>query len=117
MVNYPTVNQELLDRVISHLRESGINLSIEDLSTGVNLLKDEILYQFVKEFVSQIEKIITIDPSLTEKEILQIVAKNIVDYLGAQVASMRIYNPEREEMVSFGSYPMAVEVYEETIPI
>jgi len=80
-------------------------------------LKDEILYPFLKEFVNQIEKIIAIDPTLAEKEILQIVAKNIVDYLGAQVASIRIYNPEREEMVSFGSYPHDVEVYEETIPL
>jgi len=94
-----------------------MNLSPEDLSTGVNILGDEILYQFVKEFINQIEKFIAIDPSLTEKEILQIVAKNIVDYLGAQVASMRIYNPERGEMVSFGSYPHDVEVYEETIPL
>jgi nitrogen-specific signal transduction histidine kinase len=117
MMNYPTVNQELLERVISHLREKGMNLSLEDLSTGVNILKDEILYQFVKEFVNQIEKIIAIDPSLTEKEILQIVAKNMVDYLGAQVASMRIYNPDREEMVSLGSYPHDVAIYEETIPL
>ena len=80
-------------------------------------MKDEILYPFLKEFVNQIEKIIAIDPTLAEKEILQIVAKNIVDYLGAQVASIRIYNPEREEMVSFGSYPHDVEVYEETIPL
>jgi hypothetical protein len=114
---YPTINQELLERVISHLREKGMNLSLEDLSTGVNLLKDEILYQFVKEFVNQIEKIIAIDPSLKEKEILQIVAKNIVSYLDAQVASVRIYNPEREEMVSLGSYPHDVEVYEEAIPL
>jgi len=116
-VNYPIINQELLDRAIFHLREQGVNLSLEDLSTGVNILRDEILHPFLKEVVNQIEKTAAIDPSLTEKEILQIVAKNIVDYLGAQVASMRIYNPEREEMVSFGSYPMDVEVYEETIPL
>jgi GAF domain-containing protein len=117
MMNYPRVNQELLGRVISHLREKGVNLSLEDLSTGVNLLKVEILYQFTKEFINQIEKIITIDPTFTEKEILQIVAKHIVDYLGAKVASFRIYNPEREELVSFGSYPHDVEVSEETIPL
>ena len=117
MIHDPTTNQELLDRAISHLREKGLNLSPGDLSTGVNPLKDEILYQFLKEFVNQIEKIIAIDPTLTEKEILQIVAKNIVDYLGAQIASFRIYNPEREELVSFGSYPHDVEVFEETIPL
>ena len=117
MMNDLTINQELLDRAISHLREKGVNLSLEDLSTGVNILKDEILYQFVREFISQVEKILAIDPSLTEKEILQLVAKYIVDYLGAQVVSIRIYSPEREEMVSFGSYPHDVEVYEETIPL
>jgi signal transduction histidine kinase len=117
MMNYLTSNQELLERVISHLREKGADLSHEDLSTEINNLKDEILYHFTREFVSQVEKIIGVDPSLTEKEILQIVAKNIVDYLGARVASIRIYHPEKDEMVSFGSYPRDIELYEETIPL
>ncbi len=117
MIKDPTLDQEFLNRVISHLKEKGMALSLEDLSTVVHLTEGEILYPFFREFVNQIEKIIAIDPSLTEKEILQIVAKNIVDYLGAEVASMRIYNPEREELVSFGSYPPEVEVSEETIPL
>lgn len=111
------INQELLERINSLLREKGINLSIEDISTGVHLIKDEILYRCVNGLVSQVEKILAVDPSLAEREILEIVAKSIVDYFSAQVASIRIYSPERGEMFSFGSYPRNVEVYEDTIPV
>jgi len=110
------IDQELLERINSHFRGKGISLPPEDLSAGVNLIKDEILYQGINGLVSQIEKILAIDPSLSDKEILHIVAKNIMDYFGAQVVNIRIYSPEREEMVSFGFYPHDVEVYEETMP-
>ena len=111
------IDQELLERINSHWREKGINLSIEDVSTGVHLIKDEILYRCVNGLVSQVEKILAIDPSLTEKEILQIVANDIMEYFDAQVVSIGIYSSEREKVVSFGSYPHDVEVYEETIPL
>jgi hypothetical protein len=116
-MNYLTINQDLLERINSLLREKGINLSIEDISTGVHLINDEILYRCVNGLVSQVEKILAIDPSLAEREILEIVGKNIVDYFDAQIASIRIYSPERGEMFSFGSYPQNVEVYEDTIPV
>ena len=111
------IDQDLLERINSHWREKGINLSIEDVSTGVHLIKDEILYRCVNGLVSWVEKILAIDPSLTEKEILQIAANNTMEYFDAQVVSVGIYSPERERVVSFGSYPHDVEVYEETIPL
>jgi signal transduction histidine kinase len=39
-----------------------------------------------------------------------------VEFLGAEAASIRIYDPGREEMISFGSYPAPVEGREEAIP-
>src|SRR4030043_1639862 len=57
-----------------------------------------------------------INPTLAEKEILETVAKTVVEYLGAEAASLRIYDPGREEMVSFGSYPDYTEGREETVP-
>ncbi|MDP3016998.1 MAG: GAF domain-containing sensor histidine kinase, partial [Deltaproteobacteria bacterium] len=57
-----------------------------------------------------------INPSLTEKEILEALARNVVEFLSAEAASIRIYNPKREEMVSFGSYPGEGGDREEAIP-
>jgi signal transduction histidine kinase len=66
--------------------------------------------------ISQTETILEINPSLTERTILEIVAKNVAGFLGAKAASIRIYDPGREEMISFGSYPSRAEDREETIP-
>jgi hypothetical protein len=46
MTSDPTINQELPDGAISHLRGKNINLSTKDLSTGVNILKGEIPYPY-----------------------------------------------------------------------
>ncbi len=43
-------------------------------------------------------------------------AKNIVEFLEAKAATVRIYDPEKGEMISFGSYPDITEDREETIP-
>src|SRR4030067_1755357 len=43
-------------------------------------------------------------------------AKNVVLFLRAEAASIRIYDPGREEMVFFGSYPKLNEDREEAIP-
>jgi signal transduction histidine kinase len=57
-----------------------------------------------------------IDPTLPEKEILQIVARSMVIYFHAEAASIRIYDPIRDEMVAFGTYPGLFGDQEEAIP-
>ncbi|MGZ3539226.1 MAG: GAF domain-containing protein, partial [Thermodesulfobacteriota bacterium] len=85
--------------------------------TGVvDMITEEVIYRYVDRLISQSEAILEINPSLTEKEILEIVAKNVVEFLGAEAASIRIYDPGKEEMISFGSYPAQAEDREETIP-
>ena len=81
-----------------------------------DLSKDEILYGYVNRLITQAERILDIDPGLTEREILKLVARTIVEYFGAEVASIRISDPERKEMISYGSYPSLDENREETIP-
>lgn len=82
----------------------------------VNTITEEVIHQYVDRLISQAETILEINPSLMEKEILEIVAKNVVEFLAAKAASIRIYDPGREEMISFGSYPSQAEGREETIP-
>jgi signal transduction histidine kinase len=98
------------------LKRKGCNLSLEEVMTVVDLIREEVLYQYVERLISQVETILEINPSLSEKEILETVAKNVADYLGAEAVSIRIYDPGREEMVFFGSYPKLYDDREEAIP-
>ncbi|MDI6763101.1 MAG: GAF domain-containing sensor histidine kinase [Thermodesulfobacteriota bacterium] len=109
-------NQEHLESIKSRLLEKGFNLSPEDVNGVIGLIKDEIGYCYVKQLITQVGKILEINPSLTESEILQLVARTIVEYLGAEATSIRIYDPEEKGMVSYGSYPSFDESCEEVIP-
>jgi signal transduction histidine kinase len=98
------------------LKGKGCNLSLKEVMTVVDLIREEILYQYVERLISQVETILEINPSLSEKEILETVARTVADYLGAEAVSIRIYDPGREEMVSFGAYPALNDDMEEAIP-
>src|SRR4030043_2277096 len=110
------IDQKRLESISSRLLEKGIHLSLEEVNGGANLVKDEMLYWYVNQLITQVEKILDIDPSLTEREILRLVARTIVENLDAEASSIRIYDPERKEMISSGSYPSPTENDEEIIP-
>ena len=110
------VDQKLLESIMTNLREKGCGLSLEEVATVVDLIKEEVIFLYVDQVISQAETILEINPSLTEKEILQTLAKNVVKFFGAEAASIRIYDPERQEMISFGSYPSQTEDREEAVP-
>jgi signal transduction histidine kinase len=110
------IDKTLVESIMANLKEKGCPFSFEEVAVVVDLIKDEVLYKYVDQLISQVEIILEIDPSLKEKEILETVAKNVVEYLGAEAASIRIYDPGREEMISFGSYPSQAGDREEAIP-
>jgi signal transduction histidine kinase len=110
------IDQKLLESIMADLKAKGCNLSFEGVTRVVDLITEEVIYRYVDRLITQVETIMEIDPHLTEKEILETVAKNVVEYLGAEAASIRIYDPGKEEMLSFGSYPAQTEDREEAIP-
>jgi signal transduction histidine kinase len=110
------IEQKLLESIMVDLREKGCGLSFAEVTRVVDLISEEVIYRYVDQLISKVETILEINPHLAEKEILEIVAKNVVEYLGAEAASIRIYDPGREEMLSFGSYPPQTEDREEAIP-
>ncbi len=65
-----------------------------------NLLPD-----FVTKLTHLIDSILTIDPDQSEREILELIAKRMVESLNAVMASVRIYDPYTSQMLSYGSYP------------
>jgi len=115
-MDYFKIDQNLLESVMSDLKEKGCSLSFEELTRVVSLITEGVVYRYVDRLISQVENILEINPSLEEKEILEEVAKNIVSFFGAGAASIRIYDPGKSEMISFGSYPKLLRDREETIP-
>ena len=110
------IDQKLLESIMTALKAKGCNLSLEEVTRVVNLITEEVIYRYVDHLISQVETILEINPHLAERKILETVAKNVVEYLGAEAASIRIYDPGKEEMISFGSYPPQTEDREEAIP-
>lgn len=106
----------LIDSIFTQLKKKGFEVSREFVETVFTLTKEEILYQYIDKIITQAEMILEINPSLSDREILQTLAKHIVEFFEAEAASIRILDPGREEMVSFGSYPPHTENREESIP-
>jgi signal transduction histidine kinase len=111
-----SIDPKLVEAIGAGLRKRGYLFSDEDVAAITNLIKEELIYRYVDRVISQAETILEINPSLQEKEILQAVAKNVVEFLGAEAASIRIYDPYREEMISFGAYPWVEQDQEPSIP-
>ena len=110
------IDQKFIHSILTRLIGKGCKLSLEELATVVEIVKEEVLFGYVDHLISQIETILEINPSLSEKEILQAVARNVVEFLEAEAASIRIYDPVREEMIAFGTYPRKDEDQEAAIP-
>jgi len=110
------IDQKFIESIMGNLKERGCDLSLEQVALVVDIIRDEVLYQYVDHLISQVDAILEINPFYTERDILRTVAKNIVEFLEAKAATVRIYDPEKGEMISFGSYPDITEDREETIP-
>ena len=110
------IDPKLVESVKGGLKERGWDLPLEQVATVVDMIGEEVLYQYVDQLISQAETILEINPSLTEKEILQTLARNVVEFLRAEAASIRIYDPHKDEMIAFGAYPWLEENQEPAIP-
>ncbi len=111
------VDQSLLDSVVAKLKATGCTLSLEEMTATIDQIKEGVFFHYLDLLISQVDSILDINPSLSEREIFQAVAKNAVDYLGAERATVRIYDPATQKMISFGSYPNLEEDREEAIPL
>ncbi|MBW2206242.1 MAG: GAF domain-containing sensor histidine kinase [Deltaproteobacteria bacterium] len=86
----------------------------EQLFIWVN---DQLLPDFLAQFVHQVDEIIDIDPDLSEPDILITATQIMVEFLGAKSASVRIYDPHTEQMLSYGSFPFDEKTRETYIPL
>lgn len=83
----------------------------------VEYVKEHIFPEFLVQITNQVNEITEISPDLSEPEILELVTRYMVDFLGARSASVRIYDPDTEQMLSYGSYPSEEESRDTYIPL
>ncbi len=109
-------DKELLDYLEKNpiLRKS--QLSQKDLKDLAHAIHNDVVADNIRTVIDKAEHIITIDPSLTEKQILTTAVKDIAQFLQADAASIRIYDPVKHQMVSYGSYRYEESIREESVP-
>jgi signal transduction histidine kinase len=83
----------------------------------VEWIKDSLLPDFLDEISGQVDEITEIDPDSSDQEILSLATRHMVDFLDALSASVRIYDPATEQMLSYGSYPPEEKSREPYIPL
>ena len=104
-----------LEPISARFLEKDINLPLEEECDVADLIKEEILYRYVNRLLTQAEEIFSMDPSLPDEEMAKFVARAIVEYFDAEVASIWISDRERKEVVFYGSYPGLDEKLEKVI--
>ncbi|MCP4576395.1 MAG: hypothetical protein GY846_08960, partial [Deltaproteobacteria bacterium] len=83
----------------------------------IQWIEENLLPKFLERFARKIDEIVDIDPDLSEQQILEKATSHMVSFLGATSASIRIYDPKTEQMLSYGSYPSREETRETAIPL
>ncbi len=80
-------------------------------------LEEHVIYDFLGRVIRQVDEIVDIDPDLAEPRILEIATQYMVDFLDAQSASVRIYDPLTEQMLNYGSFPLDEHSRETYVPL
>lgn len=83
----------------------------------VDWIERHVLFEFLGQLSRQVDEIVDIDPDLPEPQILERATRYIVDFLHAHSASVRIYDPQTEQMLSYGSYPSGENDRKTYIPL
>jgi len=93
------------------------NLSRHEIHELAEYLRKNCISTDIEKIVRMVEDVIGINPTLGWKEILEAAAKKIVEFLHAEAASIRIFDPETDRLVAFGSYQYAETDRLASIPV
>ncbi|MBE0426405.1 MAG: GAF domain-containing protein [Nitrospirae bacterium] len=108
------------DKLIQYLKSSQslvkYNLSEQEIIELADYLRKNIS-EHVEEIIRTVENVISIDPTLEWKEILETATKKIVEFLHADAASIRIFDPETDKLAAFGSYLYSESNRLQSIPL
>ena len=78
-------------------------ISPADRDEFIRLVEDDFLFDFLSSIIQESEEILSINPLLARREILELAAKNIVCNLDAAAASIRLFDPKSFKMLTFGA--------------
>lgn len=92
------------------------SLSEDDLKRLAGTLEDDYLTGFLSSVILESEEILAIDPANDPKTILETAARAIVKNLGAEAASLRLFEPKSLRMINFGSFGFQEGEREDAIP-
>ncbi|MBW1779981.1 MAG: GAF domain-containing sensor histidine kinase [Deltaproteobacteria bacterium] len=95
----------------------GIPVEKDFWTVLIKWIDEHVLSEFLDRLVTQVNKIVNIDADLSEPQILESAIQYMVEFLGAHSASVRIYDPQTEQMLSYCSYPSAEKYRETFIPL
>lgn len=73
----------------------------ENPSVAVRSSTEEIIYPYVNRLIRQAETILDLDPSYNEAFLFQILTKNIVHFLEAEIASIWLFENTWQHLASF----------------
>jgi len=83
----------------------------------IDWVKEKIFPDLLAQTSNQVDEMTEINPDLSEPEIFTRVSRHMVDFLEARSASVRIYDPQTKQLLSYGSYPSEEEIRETFIPL
>lgn len=110
-------SEELVKSILKEDWARGLPVKEDFWDRVTQWVEEQFLPDFLSQFAQQVDEIIEIDPELSEPEILAMATRHMVEFLGAQTASARIFDPNTEQLLSFGSYPPDEESRETYIPL
>jgi hypothetical protein len=93
------------------------NLSQQEIQEVAEYLRKYCISLQVEEIVRMVEDLLGIDPTLEWREILAVAAKKMVEFLHAEAASIRIFDPETDKLVAYGAFQYAESDRLKSIPV
>jgi len=109
--------QDLVKRIEEESRAKEISVDKDFWVFLTEWIEEHLLSGFLGQVTRQVDEIVEIDPDLPEPQILERATRFMVDFLGAHSASVRIYDPHTEQMLSYGSYPSEENIRQPLIPL
>ncbi|MGQ9570614.1 MAG: GAF domain-containing protein [Thermodesulfovibrionales bacterium] len=96
------------ETIVSYLRSNPVlakyNLSFKEINNLAGYIRKYFLSAQLEEIIKAVEDVLSISPTLSWKEILETVANKVVEFLHAGAATIRIFDPNTNRLVAFGSY-------------
>ena len=107
--------------IVNYLKSNPVlakyNLSEQEFNDLAGYIRKYFLSAQVEEVIKMVEDVISISPTLAWKEILETVARKVVEFLHAEAATIRIFDPETERLVALGSYQYTETARLKDIPV